>query len=300
MFPIPRGALPCAAALAVLCGSAGCQAAGSQAQAAGYDVPSVTPSAAQSGSPSPTPTRTVDYDDALRDALAGLPDGDGRYAVTVEDLGTGEDAAYGRGTFDTASIVKTDILAALLLQAQDDGTSLTAEQQRLARAMICSSDNSATDALWRAIGRGDGLAAANERLGLTDTTPGTGGLWGLTQTTAADQLRLLEAVFGEDSPLDGDSRSYLRALMGDVVDAQRWGVTAAADDPDEAALKNGWLPRTATGLWDVNSIGRVEHDGHTLLVAVLSSGHATEQAGIDLVERVATAAAEAMTTGTTN
>lgn len=65
------------------------------------------------------------------------------------------------------------------------------------------------------------------------------------------------------------------------------GVSAAGD---AWALKNGWMPRTATGLWNVNSIGRVTADGRTYLVAVLSGGGATRESGIALVESAAKAA----------
>lgn len=60
------------------------------------------------------------------------------------------------------------------------------------------------------------------------------------------------------------------------------------------ALKNGWMPRTATGLWDVNSIGRVSVGGRVLLIAVLSAGHATKEAGIAVVEAAARAAVGAL------
>lgn len=252
-----------------------------------------SPESPEAPSPSPSP----DPDEAVAEALRALPEAGGRYEVAVADLDTGAGAAYGsgEGTFDTASIVKVDILAALLLQAQDAGTTLTAAQEQLAAAMIRSSDNAATDTLWWDIGGGPGLAEANRRLGLTGTRPGADGTWGLTQTTASDQLTLLDAVYGDGgSALSRDSRRYVGELMTTVVGGQRWGVSAAADDAGAAALKNGWLPRSATGLWDVNSIGRVEHDGHTLLVAVLSDGHASHEAGIDLVETVATTAVDTL------
>lgn len=249
------------------------------------------PDSASAPDPAPDP------DEAVTEALTALPETAGRYDVAVADLDTGAEAAYasGEGTFDTASIVKVDILVALLLQAQDAGSTLTAAQEQLAAAMIRSSDNAATDTLWWDIGGGPGLAEANRRLGLSGTEPGPGGTWGLTQTTASDQLTLLDAVYGDGtSPLSSDSRRYVEELMTTVVEGQRWGVSAAADDAGSAALKNGWLPRSATGLWDVNSIGRVEHRGHTLLVAVVSDGHASHAAGIDLVESVATTAADAL------
>ncbi|MFJ3494685.1 serine hydrolase [Streptomyces sp. NPDC086091] len=232
----------------------------------------------------------VDRDAVLAAAMekVSVPDG-ARVSVAVLDPASGERAGFGRGSFDTASIVKVDILAALLLRAQDADRELTATERTYAAAMIRRSDNDAASALWKVIGEADGLDAANERLGLTGTEGGRDLLWGLTQTTAADQLTLLEQVFGTDSALDADSRAYLRKLMGSIVEGQRWGVSAAADG-SAWALKNGWLPRTATGLWDVNSIGRVTSGGRELLVAVLSDRSVSQEKGIALVEAAAKAA----------
>ncbi|WP_432154245.1 serine hydrolase [Streptomyces tricolor] len=214
-------------------------------------------------------------------------DGTGRAPVVH-----GEDRAY-----DTASIVKIDILAALLLQAQDAGRPLTARERERAEPMIRRSDNAAANALWRQIGRASGLAAANKRLGLTSTTGGPGAKWGLTRTTASDQVRLLRAVFGTGGTvragsggLDARSRAYVRTLMGQVVPEQRWGVSAAGAGGSGQALKNGWLQRATTGRWDVNSVGQVTVRGHRYLVAVLSDGNASMGDGVSLVERTARAA----------
>ncbi|WP_446039253.1 serine hydrolase [Streptomyces sp. SID1121] len=147
-------------------------------------------------------------------------------SVAVTDLDDTSRARYGvkaGRTYDTASIVKVDILATLLLKAQDEHRGLTAAEKSYASSMIRVSDNTATDALWGIIGGGGGLDAANRRLGLKDTTAGAGGLWGLTQTTAPDQLILLSAVFGEESPLTASSRSYARTLMGRIAGGQDWG-----------------------------------------------------------------------------
>ncbi|WP_406108063.1 class A beta-lactamase-related serine hydrolase [Streptomyces sp. NBC_01003] len=239
---------------------------------------------------------SVDRDDALAKALKRLlPDGDARVSVAVASLdGPTDGAAYdGASAFDTASIVKVDILAALLLRAQDAGRALTSQERAYAAAMIENSDNASATALWDSIGGADGLDAANLTLGLTGTRAGAGGEWGLTQTTAEDQLTLLRAVFGTESAGSGlseASRAYVVGLMGRTAADQRWGVSAAADSVSVCALKNGWLPRSATGLWDINSVGRVTVGGKPYLVSVLSDGNATKEAGVALVERVATAA----------
>jgi len=59
-------------------------------------------------------------------------------------------------------------------------------------------------------------------------------------------------------------------------------------------VKNGWLPDPTTGLWEINSIGEVVHDGQRMLIAVLSEGNSTEDSGISLVQTVAETAAAAV------
>jgi len=264
-------------------------------------VPAASPShspapAPSTPTPTPTPTPTQPTADAaLRSAVAQA---DGAVSVAVTDLGTGQSLSYGGDghAFATASIVKVDILATLLLQAQDQGTTLTETQQSLATTMIENSDNDSATALWNDIGQESGLNAANQKFGLTSTSGGTEGNWGLTTTTAADQLRLLRQVFTSDSLLSSTSRQYIQGLLGQVESDQRWGVSAAASGSD-FAVKNGWLPRSATGLWVINSIGEVERDGHQLLIAVVSDGNISESGGISLVQSVAQAAAGSLGNG---
>ncbi|KAB8162506.1 hypothetical protein FH609_022305 [Streptomyces sp. 3MP-14] len=239
---------------------------------------------------------------ALAHAMAPLPSEPGaRLSVSVAALDSGTTATFGSQRFDTASIVKVNVLAALLLEAQDEDRELTELERERAEVMIRQSDNAATDALWWQIGGAAGLTEANERLGLTATTPGAGGHWGLTQTTSADQIALLRAIYAPDSALDAESQRYLRELMASVVDGQRWGISAAADggetNLDGFELKNGWLPRSETGLWDVNSIGWVTARGRDYLVAVVSDGHSSQEAGIAAVEWAAEAAIHTLAAG---
>ncbi|MFJ8981931.1 serine hydrolase [Streptomyces sp. NPDC102282] len=276
-----------AAAAVLLAGSAagGVYLVGRSPDDAHAAVAAVSSASSPPAATGPSEEPEVDLDAELADALAPLADG-ADVSVAVLDTESGAGASYGDGTYDTASIVKVDILAALLLLAQDEDRELSGAEQAYAEAMIRRSDNTSATELLKVVGGEEGLDAANERLGLTGTKAVHA--WGLTQTTAADQVRLLRAVTGGDSVLSADSRAYLAGLMGQVEADQRWGVSAAGTG---AVLKNGWMPRTTTGLWDINSIGSVESGGHTLLLAVLSRGHATKEAGIALVESVAEAAA---------
>jgi len=225
---------------------------------------------------------------------------DASYSVAAIDLTTGESASSGTGTgtgtgaFDTASIVKVDILAALLYLAQQDGTQLTVQQKALATAMIEHSDNTAATTLFNEVGGKSGLEAVNRVFGLTETVIGSDGNWGLTQTTAADQIRLLRIALGDRTVLAASSKDYIAALMSNVEADQNFGVSAASDDSDDAALKVGYLQRSQTGLWDVTSIGRIESGGHTYLVAVLSDSNASFASGVQLVDAAAKAAVSAL------
>lgn len=214
------------------------------------------------------------------------------YSVAVRDTATGRTTAHHRGptpAHPSASVVKLGILLALLLRCQDTGREPNAQERRSAAAMIERSDNDAATALWHVIGGADGLDAAHRRLGLCESAAARE--WGLSRTTATDQLTLLEAVFGDGAtPLGERSRAFAVDLMTHVVADQAWGVSAAGSAP---ALKNGWMPLSATGLWAVNSVGRVSAGGRAVLVAVLSGGHPTKDAGVALVERVARAAVSA-------
>lgn len=211
----------------------------------------------------------------------------GTVSVAAIDLTDGDRLTAGTGTYETASIVKVDILVALLVQRNG---SLTATQKSLATRMITVSDNTAASSLFAAVGSASGLNATNKALGLVETTAGTNGNWGLTRTTAADQIRLLRLVYEPSTVLSPASQAYVQSLMGAVDDDQDWGISVVDDDATGYGIKNGWLPRSTTGLWDVTSIGSVQSQGHQLLIVVLVNKAKSMAGGISTIE---TAAAEA-------
>src|SRR6185369_9101558 len=128
----------------------------------------------------------------------------GRLSIAVVDRVTGAQLSVGTRKFTTASIVKVDILAALLLQHSKRGTTLTADERNLATKMITISDNDAATQLFDTVGGVPGLTAANKTFGLRETAPTPD--WGSTTTTASDQVRLLQTLTGPQSPLNASSR----------------------------------------------------------------------------------------------
>ncbi|MEV5830042.1 serine hydrolase [Spirillospora sp. NPDC052242] len=279
--------IACAAVLAVL--------------AAGAPVPPRPrpPSAVLAAVPPPAPRPSpvpgaAERADLTRALDAYLRERPGSVSLAVRDA-TGEVSySYGDALHPaTASIVKVNIVMALLLRAQREGRAPTAAEEALAERAVTVSDNDAATALWQAIGGAEGLTAANEDFGLRGTDPGPGGFWGSTTTTAADQVALLTALVSPASPLSAANRRRVRDLMADVVPAQSWGVSAAAGG--DAALKNGWLPRDAHGgRWTINSIGLVRVSGRLLLIAALSERNATMAAGIETLEHAVRTVASAL------
>jgi hypothetical protein len=253
---------------------------------------------ASGSAPMRPPARVLTPHETLAAAISrALRGDDSSLAVGVENLTSGVTATYhGDQAFDTASIVKADILAVLQLHHQRTGTDLSPGEQGLATEMIEDSDNDAATALWDDDEGADGMEAGDATLGLHGTDPDADGAWGLTTTTVTDQLRLLADLATNRSPLATSARQYELGLMRNVVAWQSWGVSAAADAGTRPAVKNGWLPLSSEGgLWEINSIGVISHAGQQFLVAVLSSGHSSESAGIHVVQAAAKAAVSAAT-----
>ncbi|WP_412745677.1 serine hydrolase [Krasilnikovia sp. MM14-A1004] len=227
--------------------------------------------------------RVKALDAALKKYAASVPE----FSVAVLDRRTGQRYAF-RGTeaYETASVVKVQVLACLLLHAQDDGRKLTPDELSLAKRMIRASDNDATTALFSHLGRANAIGACNRRLGLTSTK--VSGSWGLTRTTVDDQVRLLAKLVDKKGPLNAGSRKLAFDLMSTVQSDQDWGVPAVARAGEIPTVKNGWLPRSTEGnRWIINSVGRVTDADTDVSIAVLSHGHGSMSGGITVVEKVA-------------
>ncbi len=282
---------------------AGPAGTGQAGQLSGNTTPGNSPSAG-GGSPGEPSGEPVSVTPGRRLAAALAPlllHHTGSLAVGVIDRSTGVRAVYGGGRqFAAAGIIKSDILAVLLLESQQAGTSFSAGELRLAAQLIETKDGAAANLLGQDAGGPGGVALANAGLGLRHTTPGQGVPWGLTGTTVGDQLSLLEDLTSARSPLTAASRRYELSLMRKAAARQAWGVQVAAAQGSSCAVRSGSyaVPSGSLAgqrLWVVASIGVIRHAGQQLLVAVLSDGQPTKSAGIAQLEAAAVAAVTEIT-----
>lgn len=237
--------------------------------------------------PSPRPAVTQAGSAAAQLRRAVIGDG-GHAAVAGLDLRSGAIVAVDANRrFYTASIEKVDIAVVLFRELAAAGRPLSSSQRDLLSDMIEHSDNSAASTLWADVGGSDGIDDSNHALGLTHTVAGAHGEWGLTRTTAADQLTLLRRIVVGHA-ITGRDRDLLMDFMDAVETDQRWGVSAAADGHETTAVKDGWLPHRADEYrWVINSMGLVGDRRTGVIMAVLSDHHASKSTGIWLVDRVA-------------
>ena len=193
----------------------------------------------------------------------------------------------------TASVIKVEVAAGVLLRAQRQGRGLTTTEQSQLTPMITESANPPTTELWRSLGGAPGMTALDRTFGLRDTVQASPS-WGITSTTAADQVHLLrQVVLGEGGVLDAAHRAPLVQAMGSVVPSQRWGVTAGTPPGTLVLQKNGFAS-SACCAWRINSVGVVEHGGGPVVLAVLSDRWSSMAQGIPAVETVARAVNESV------
>ena len=219
----------------------------------------------------------------MRTYLAGR---DSRVGAALLDLSTGRLWKYHpRQRFDTGSVVKVQILGALLHRAQVDHRALTSWERQNAVPMIEQSDNDAATRLWNSLGGTSGIGAFDREAGLTHTTPEYH--WGLTLTNAPDQVRLVRTLVRPSKLYNAKRRAYGLHLMEHVVDWERWGVSAGTTSGTTVALKNGWLPESDERQWIINSIGWISGHGRNYILAVLTDENPSESYGIATIQHVA-------------
>lgn len=195
----------------------------------------------------------------------------------------------------TASVFKVMVMAGTLLEAQEEARQLTQRELDLLRPMITESANEPVRALWRSFGSAPWFQDIADAYALDETTidADRGGRWGLTRTSALDQVGLIRQVLlGEWGPLEPGYRAAARNLMTAVVEDQTWGVTAGVPEDWVVAQKNGFAGVTA------NSVGWADEPGDSdgYVIAIFTTGWPSWQRGIPAIEAISEQVAAVMTT----
>jgi hypothetical protein len=197
---------------------------------------------------------------------------------------------------DTASIVKVQIMGTALQEAEAAKEKLPQPEAALMTSMIENSNNQSATDLLQDVGGPGAVALFDHSVGLDHTIPSTLTLipgtswpgWGLTTTTAVDQVMLVSKFAYPNSVLSRASRRYGLSLMENIEPDQDWGVSAGLPDGTTVALKNGWLPLGPSD-WQVNSIGWIDGHDRNYVLAVLTRGSPTEAYGIETIQSIARA-----------
>ena len=213
-----------------------------------------------------------------------------RVAVRMDDPYLGINCyLHSNRHYDSASVVKTIILATLLNKRQREHLSLlSARERQLAREMITESDNNAATALWDQDNMKN-LTYFLRVAGMHNTRLNPA--WGLTQITAQDETKLLRNILlRPNTVLNTHAQTYELKLMGQVIASQRWGVSASTPRAFTLHIKNGWAPLPyVNSPWWVNSTGAftTTNPARDYTIVVLTSGNADETTGITTIEDVA-------------
>ena len=88
----------------------------------------------------------------------------------------------------TASVLKVEVMAGVLLRAQRAGRPLTSHERSRIHPMITQSANPPTSELWSSLGGISGMEALDRDFAMTQTAHTSP--WGLTSTSAHDQVEL--------------------------------------------------------------------------------------------------------------
>lgn len=192
--------------------------------------------------------------------------------AALEDLNTGEIYTYNPGpSLILGSTVKVQILGTLLSEAQAAHRWLTPTEEQLATAMIEVSDNSAGQALFDEVGGAPAIDAWDASIGMVDSPVYAS--WGVSTSTATDELTVLKAFIAPNPYLSEPYRTYGLYLLGHVEASQVFGVNTGPPPGGVLAAKTGRMP----GFGVSNAIGWVKSKGRDYLLAVLTQNGTSDQ-----------------------
>lgn len=181
---------------------------------------------------------------------------------------------------NSESAIKAWVAADTLRLAHDAGREVTATERELIRRAVRSSDDDATETLYR---RAGGDAVLRHLAATCDVSVATErrGYWALVQITAVDATRILDCVLRLAPGWAGGAD-----LVGDLRAVDENGLSGIAGllPGEQVAEKNGWTYHSSTG-WNVNCV--VAWDTHVLAVLTRFPGDRPEEYGWQVCRDVA-------------
>ncbi|MDQ1399341.1 MAG: hypothetical protein QOK20_1273, partial [Acidimicrobiaceae bacterium] len=254
-------------------------------------APVVAPAPALADTTQPACAATDPFTPALAADLAARWPGK-HFSAQVFDERTGcQFDLHPELRLTTASVLKVEVMAGILLRAQSQGRPLSAQERSLIQPMITESHDAPTNVLWQSLGGAAGMTNLDHVFGMTGTTQ-IGPEWGVTKTSASDQVRLLRQVLlGDFGPLGPSYRADAFGYMSSVTPSQRWGISSGLPAGWTFANKNGFAGSICCA-WRINSTGVVySPSGPAYTIAILSDGWPDQPSGIAAVETVSRAVA---------
>jgi hypothetical protein len=212
---------------------------------------------------------------------------DGTGGHTALAVVTTEGREYGirpHDQFITGSLVKAMLLVAYLRRLDAMGQHyVDPTSNSILYPMINVSDNNAATQCWSIVGD-SGLYAVAHAAGMTDFSVDTsatwGSQWGAALLSAADQARFF---FEMDSLIPKEFVGYARYLLSTIAGYESWGIPAVARPLGyQVFFKAGWRP--SPDIFLVNQAARLEGDGRTFALAVMTDGDNGMGDGISKIE----------------
>jgi len=222
---------------------------------------------------------------AFRDQLTAAYRGT-RFTAAVHDHRSGCRYHLNPGLqITTASVIKAQVLAGVLLSAQQAKRLVTTREGNDIRLMMHYSHNRPpTSRLYQQLGSAEGMEELDQLFGIAGTTHSA--WYGRTLSTAEDRTRLVEQLLIGGGPLNQRSVHTAWRWMSNVSVAQSWGITAGLPHGYRAALKNGFYPTSGAG-WRLGTTGVIrDRNGGAYAVTVMTDNNPSESAGIALVEQI--------------
>jgi hypothetical protein len=223
---------------------------------------------------------------------------DQRVTASIQDVRDGCSFHLHRNLrITTASIVKAQVLGAVLLKAQSEHRPLDRRERHDIHPMIRWSYNDPyVPDLYDDVGGVAGMNRFDRRMHAFHTV--NTDEFGATVTTSGDRTNIVRRMLFGGGPMRRAYRDVAWGYMSDVTPTQRWGITAGMRQGWRVALKNGFYPIPGHD-WRVGSTGflRAPHERSGYAITVMTDDDVTQVAGIRLVERVVRRAADALASG---